>query len=422
MHRHKNYIIIMSYNIIIIIIDPYTSGVAKSCEHRAPLCTIRKTRMAGDKKMRYQAIVVGGGPAGLVCALRMTERYPGHEILLLEAESHLGGRIMEQKFYNFKLPLGGSMIRTSDVRVQNLCRSLGLELKEVPSALLSDHPELVNDMVAEIARAGGYPEQTTVAEYLYRNFPSDQVDQFIRCSTYRDYLDSDIREFVHHYPMIPDHQQKPDTKAYVIKGGYYRLIEALVDRLHSLGVVIQTSCRVESCTQRNVTTEGGVRYTFGNLYWTVTAQSISGLPKGIQKTLRGVYGVPFLKVFAKLASNNTPFPAKIVGGLIGKIFPLGGQVVQAVYTEAEYAIRLHAMIQETENPAELVQDLLRGVKGLEQITVEDIYYKYWEAGIHQYSPEGRVQISTQTGKIHLIGEAVSTHQGWAEGALETIAD
>lgn len=369
--------------------------------------------------MRYQVIVVGGGPAGLVCALQMTERYPGREILLLEAEKHLGGRIMEQKFYDFKLPLGGSMIRKSDRRVQNLCSSLGLELKEVVSALLSDHPELVNDMVAEIAR-GEYPEKCTVVEYLYRNFPSHQVDQFIRCSAYRDYLDSDIREFVQHYPMIPDHQQNPDTKAYVIKGGYYRIIDTLVTRIRDRGVVIKTSCRAESCTQRELTTDRGNRYTFGDVYWTVTAQSVEGLPKGIQKTLRGVYGVPFLKVFAKLASTGISFPARIVGGLLGKIFPLGGQVVQAAYTEVEYAIRLHEMIQKTDNAVVLIQDLLRGVVGLEEVVVEDIYYKFWEAGIHQYSPGGRSMIPIKTGKIHLIGEAVSTHQGWMEGALETI--
>ena len=57
--------------------------------------------MTSEKR---EIVVVGAGPAGLVCAGRLIET--GHQVLLLEAESRLGGRLKTDHVEGFLLDRG----------------------------------------------------------------------------------------------------------------------------------------------------------------------------------------------------------------------------------------------------------------------------------------------------------------------------
>ncbi len=67
-------------------------------------------------------VVVGGGPAGLECALQLSRR--GHEVTLAEASSQLGGRVIGES----GLKGLSAWKRVSDYRVAQLERSANVEL------------------------------------------------------------------------------------------------------------------------------------------------------------------------------------------------------------------------------------------------------------------------------------------------------
>ena len=75
---------------------------------------------AGRKK--GEALVVGGGPAGLECALQLSKR--GYPVMLAEAGSDWGGRLLNES----KLPGLASYIRVRDYRLYQLERSANVQL------------------------------------------------------------------------------------------------------------------------------------------------------------------------------------------------------------------------------------------------------------------------------------------------------
>lgn len=69
-----------------------------------------------------RALVVGAGPAGLECALQLGRR--GHEVILAEARSDLGGRVLDES----ALPGLGAWKRVRDYRVTQLERMANVEI------------------------------------------------------------------------------------------------------------------------------------------------------------------------------------------------------------------------------------------------------------------------------------------------------
>ncbi len=71
---------------------------------------------------RYAAIVVGGGVAGCFTALQLAKLHPPGEVLLLEQEARLGGRLLsiEAPPDGFRLDLGAMRYRTTQTRTRTL--------------------------------------------------------------------------------------------------------------------------------------------------------------------------------------------------------------------------------------------------------------------------------------------------------------
>jgi len=76
-----------------------------------------KSRFAEDK-----VLVIGGGPAGLECAVSLGKR--GYQVALAERERHLGGRLNREP----KLPGLASWARVKDYRLGQLERLLNVEV------------------------------------------------------------------------------------------------------------------------------------------------------------------------------------------------------------------------------------------------------------------------------------------------------
>ncbi|MCU1491068.1 MAG: UDP-galactopyranose mutase [Acidimicrobiaceae bacterium] len=71
-----------------------------------------------------RVVVVGGGVAGLACARALAG---SHEVVLLESEQHLGGKLQTGSLLGRPLDLGPDAFITRDPSALRLCRELGLE-------------------------------------------------------------------------------------------------------------------------------------------------------------------------------------------------------------------------------------------------------------------------------------------------------
>lgn len=71
--------------------------------------------------------VVGGGPAGMVAALRLAQRLPDASIVLLEQQPRLGGKIVTERIDGFVLEGGPEALVSAKPAAGALIRELGLE-------------------------------------------------------------------------------------------------------------------------------------------------------------------------------------------------------------------------------------------------------------------------------------------------------
>ena len=59
----------------------------------------------------FDVIIIGGGIAGLYSAYKMKELDPSVNLLLVEAEDHLGGRAGNYNFHGQSVPIGAGVGR-----------------------------------------------------------------------------------------------------------------------------------------------------------------------------------------------------------------------------------------------------------------------------------------------------------------------
>jgi protoporphyrinogen/coproporphyrinogen III oxidase len=78
----------------------------------------------------YDAVIVGGGPAGLAAAWSLRDK----EILLLEERNRLGGRLKSEPRGDYWLNFGGHLFPGADSNMQRMTRALGLEIIEIPGS------------------------------------------------------------------------------------------------------------------------------------------------------------------------------------------------------------------------------------------------------------------------------------------------
>lgn len=379
--------------------------------------------------MKYNYVVVGGGIAGMTTVHRLASSNPDIRICLVEMEDKLGGRLFTEKFHGFRVPHGGSMIRESDARVFKLCSELGLEVRPVEGRLESDHPDFVNNMLRDIAlRSEGVKTVMTVERFLRETYPTHVVNKFLENSIYRDFLRSDLSEFIKTYPVSDLLQPEGIfNQPYVCKGGFGALVDAMSSKLNEYPkVTVMLNAKVTSVSE-------GWKIGFGNgneimterLIWATAIDSAEELlPQPVSSTLgKYIDGVPFLRAAGYVEDGDFKFD-KVVGGLLGKVFSLKGGVFQLAYTEDQAAETLNRLLSEAEGRGEGIQFLNKLLSHVAPgHDLKDYTWTYWKTGIHQFKIPVEETLNNFENGLYLVGEMVSLeNKGWVEGALQSVDD
>jgi hypothetical protein len=124
----------------------------------------------------------------------------------------------------------------------------------------------------------------------------------------------------------------------------------------------------------------------------------------------------------------------IVPGPLQKIIPIADDkgIYMIAYSDNDSAVFLKTHLENTDRNRHFFSRLVEQSLGIPMntLTISTMTYFYWEIGTHYYKPLNTRIWETRADFIHtaqrpekdiiVVGEVVSLHQGWTEGALESV--
>jgi protoporphyrinogen oxidase len=403
----------------------------------------------------YDFIIIGAGISGLYAAYQLKQKYPKIRLCILEKEHRIGGRMGSEKFHGVSIAMGAGVGREKDVLLKKLLKELDIPYSkhEYQCRDLNPHPvsvmETIRHLRSEYRKNPSEAIGKTFQQYATQKLGKTRYDSFLISAGYTDYEKEDVYETLYHYGM---EDNEPGWNLLSIS--WNDLLKALLQKIgrnHIFTGQEVTELKTKEQTDDDlfhiVSQHGTQRreWKTANVILATTIQTIQHMLSNHHPFPTHLYNQihcqPFLRIYAQASNTSIPVLKQyipmttLVSGPIHKIIPISPKkgIYMIVYTDNQGALDLKKY---TENTAENRQTWSRKIEecfGLQKGAVEfmDIRSYYWSCGTHYYSPlEKTDEIKTRADFIRrtqspmdnlwVVGEMISTKQGWVEGALESV--
>ena len=392
----------------------------------------------------YDVIIIGSGIAGLYSAYNIQKMNPNLRILILEKHKKqwIGGRMSNEYFYGTEIVTGAGIGRKQkDKLLIQLMRSLSIPIHE--SKLVPYYASTIKEMI-DVNKTMDYlrveynkqgKPNITFKQFAKPLLERKLYNAFLTCVGYTDYEKSDVYETLYNYGMDDN-----SSRSTIIDVPWRQLVLDLYNKIGSHNFKFfnnVTSIEKNDNTLFTVTTETGKSFISQKVIIATTITGIQNLLPNIS-LYKEIHSQPFLRVYAKFSKQSIPLLNKyikgytIVPGPLQKIIPMDSSkgVYMIAYSDNENAISLKNNLKNTEKNCDFFARLVEESVGIlaGQLHIIAIKDYYWSVGTHYYEPlssyksrdEFIYQIQHPESGLLVVGEAVSRHQGWTEGALESV--
>ena len=416
----------------------------------------------------YDVIIVGSGMAGLYAALQVRKLCPDLTCIVIERNQLFGGKAYEHRFENTDVVTGAGIGRKNkDKLLLKLMREFQIpihffETEHKYSDLI--HPPCdVKSTFALLKRTYESENHTNKIRTTFKAYATAVLgeaayEHFILCAGYSDYEQADAHDTLYHYNFDDNYNKWT---------GFSVSWKALVDKMvHSLGhmqVVIVNNTEVtkihnmtddvfEVVTTKRSSNSTTNKYYCEKLIIATDIDSLTSLIRGVvprspcspRSPLLSLYtqikGQTFLRLYAKFSRESIPHIKEkvqgvtVVEGPMQKIIPMNPDkgVYMIVYSDNKDADFFKKYFDNTRFNRGALNRIFETSLGLEgKLRIESIKEFYWKNGTHYYKPltpefKNR-QAFIRTAQhpfrnVLVVGELISIHQGWVEGALESVHD
>jgi hypothetical protein len=395
----------------------------------------------------YDFIIIGGGIAGLYSAYQIKKRYPKINLCILEKEERIGGRMGSEDFHGVSIAMGAGVGREKDVLLIQLLKELKISYKkyEYHRQDLNPHPvpvmETIRHLRSEYRKNPSEASEKTFRQYATQKLGKKTYDSFLISAGYTDYENEDVYETLYHYGM---EDNEPGWKLLSIP--WNDLLESLVQKIGKKNIHTNTEIIDLKSKSGNyaLISKNKKIWTTSNVIMATKICVVQDLVPGGKhpdSLYQQIHAQPFLRVYAKGSDKSIPILKQyipmttLVPGPIHKIIPISPDkgIYMIVYTDNQGALELKKYIENTPENRQKWSRKIEECFGLEQGAIDftDSKSYYWSCGTHYYSPLKKTEgIKNRSEFIQraqrpceglwVVGEMISTNQGWVEGALESV--
>lgn len=406
---------------------------------------------------KYDCIIIGGGIAGLYSAYKIRNNNPNATVLVLERNdlSGIGGRAGNVTFQGSTVVTGAGIGRKEkDTLLLHLMDELQIQYNEFPVQphyASTIQPECnikktFNRLKKEYNKIND--RNKTFDEYATAILGKDGYKQFTTCSGYTDYEKEDAYGTLNQYGFDDNFAEWTGVSI-----NWKKLVDELVKRIGVKNIHMRANVKqilqtpspsgnaLRSTNEFSVSIENGESLSCKKVIIATTISSVIKLLPG-NKIYTQIHSQPFLRLYGKFAKSSIPIAKKyiptslIVPGPIQKVIPMDPEkgIFMIAYSDNRGAEVLKKYTKNTPKNREILCRLLERSLGIdnksESLELNAILDFYWEEGTHYYEPLSGEFGATRKEFIKnaqhpmpnmlVVGEMISTHQGWVEGALESV--
>jgi len=415
-------------------------------------------------------IIVGSGIAGLYAGYQIKRIAPANTTFLIlekNPKKWMGGRAGNETFYGADVVVGAGVGRKNKDHVLiQLLKDTKTPYSEFKTTrnYATFQPVDIIGIVRELKDAykkdSSFHRDKTFKQFFIDVLGAERYKEFVITTGYTDFEDADLYETLYHYGM--DDNVSGWTALHV---PWSDLIERLYKRIDctSSSSCIRFSTEVSNIEQRKDSsgTDNDAKYRFEitttntkhKKYYAnkvIVATTIQGIRKIVpgasspSSIYQHIKGQPFLIVYAKFDRISTEIMKKyvqaftVVRGPLQKLIPMDPDkgVYMIAYTDNQRAMALKSKdaLENTPIVREMYSKWMKQALGIPDkeppLNIIAIRDYYWNDGTHYYTPIHRTGCKSRpefiriaqhpmTGMV-VVGEVVSRHQGWVEGALESV--
>jgi hypothetical protein len=394
----------------------------------------------------FDVIIIGGGIAGLYSAYKMKELDPSVNLLLVEAEDHLGGRAGNYNFHGQSVPIGAGVGRKKkDKLLIKLLDKLKIKYRNFMAS--SQYANSINPvcnlkemfLYLKNEYSNDKDRKKTFKQYakpkLEEKYGVNSYKYFTICSGYTDYEKESAYDTIYDYGFDDNYSDWP-----AMAFSWNELVELLASNVGHRN--IKKSC----CVKKLIKNADGnysvlcnkENFSCKNIIIATTIDSVLDLlpNNGIYKQIKGQ---EFLRVYGKFSKESMQVmneycpKTTIVSGPLHKIIPMNAEkgIYMIAYTDNQGARDLEKYKKNTKKNRDVLCRLLEIALEITPNTLEleDMVDFYWEIGTHYFTPlKGNFKNRKEycdiaqcpEENIRVVGELISMNQGWVEGALESV--
>jgi monoamine oxidase len=401
--------------------------------------------------MMKEIIVIGGGISGLYSAKKLTNK--GYKVSLYEKNNRLGGNIRTQYEEEAKLEQGAGRFNINHTRLLELLKEYNLNIETLSTDKYYKEVLCKKDKIKKT----NYDKQIIKVIKYAKTLDIDSLNKITfgqLCEQVLGIEDTKTvinsfgynAEFMVSNALIAittfEKDFTPNITYYHCKEGLEELIHRMETDLISKGVNIYKEHSLESITYKYKKFNLNIFDIDNSINKTVKSKElVLAIPQTALKYLDffnknnkdlfdSVEPISLHRIYAKYKTNWVKDINRTTTDLpIRQFIPVKSEknVVMVSYSDlhdADYW-KNYADLGKLELEKQLHKQLKQLFPNKRISKTEWLYSFYWKEGVHVWKPEIdpykiRESLKLIHPDLYIVGESFSIHQGWSEGALETV--